>query len=55
MTFSGKENLPLRSYFPRKESILVHVDAMLTELRKEQRAFLTGYSGLGNVGLDFES
>lgn len=43
-----KENLPMRSYFPRKEPALLHVGAKITQLRK-------GNNGLGHVGLDFES
>lgn len=32
-----KENLPLKSYFPRKEPPLLHVGALITELRKEAK------------------
>lgn len=49
-----KENLPTKSYFPRKESILLHVGAMITAQKGSKGPFL-GISGLGNVGIDFGS
>ncbi|XP_016075900.1 PREDICTED: regulator of microtubule dynamics protein 3 isoform X2 [Miniopterus natalensis] len=49
-----KENLPTKSYFPRKECILLHVGAMITAQKGSKGPFL-GISGLGNVGIDFGS